>query len=84
MGIITQVLVPLIPEGNIPALYPIVGHVLQWVQGWTGNIGWTMIIFTLMLKMITLPFDIISRKSMKRNAIIQERLAPELEQLEKQ
>ena len=43
-----------------------------------------MVLFTLLLKLLTFPLDYFSRKSMKRNTMIQERLAPELEKLEKQ
>lgn len=69
---------------NLPGLDPVVGQLLNWMNSWIGNIGWTMVLFTLLLKLITFPLDYFSRKSMKRNTMIQERLAPELEKLEKQ
>lgn len=48
------------------------------------NVGVGVIIFTLLLKLITLPFDIISRVSSKKNSIKMEKMRPELERLQKQ
>lgn len=83
MGFI-NFLVAISPLENLPNLDPVVGALLQFINSWAGNICWTMIIFTLALKLLTLPLDYMSRKSMKKNAMIQERLKPELEKLEKQ
>ncbi|MCQ2387515.1 MAG: YidC/Oxa1 family membrane protein insertase [Clostridia bacterium] len=43
-----------------------------------------VILFTLILKAITLPFDFISRSSMRKNSIKMEEMRPELERLQKQ
>ncbi len=40
--------------------------------------------FTLILKLITLPFDYISRSSMRKNSVRMEKMRPELEKLQKQ
>lgn len=61
-----------------------IGAVFNWINSGIGNIGWTMVLFTVLLKLVTFPLDFISRKSMKKNTMIQERLAPELAQLERQ
>ena len=61
-----------------------IGAVFNWINSGIGNIGWTMVLFTVLLKLVTFPLDFISRKSMKKNTIIQERLAPELARLERQ
>ncbi len=89
MGFVTVIAdvvqqVGIILPDNMPGLDPVVGQLLNWMNSWIGNIGWTMVLFTLLLKLITFPLDYFSRKSMKRNTMIQERLAPELEKLEKQ
>ena len=60
-----------------------IGAVFNWINSGIGNIGWTMVLFTVLLKLVTFPLDFISRKSMKKNTIIQERLAPELARLER-
>lgn len=49
-----------------------------------GYIAIGIIFFTLLLKIIPLPLDIISRASTKRNALRMEKMRPELERLQKQ
>ncbi len=82
MGFINLLLaISPIAEGDMPSLN-FIGQFLRMINDWTGNICWTMILFTLVLKLVTFPLDYISRKSMKKNQMIQEMLAPELEKLE--
>ena len=72
---------------TLPALNKGVDWILVQMTGWFGNFGgfaWTMIIFTLMLKIVLFPLDYLSRRSMKKNQMIQESLAPQLAKLEKQ
>ena len=72
---------------TLPALNKGVDWILVQMTGWFGNFGgfaWTMIIFTLMLKLVLFPLDYLSRRSMKKNRMIQESLAPQLAKLEKQ
>jgi len=48
------------------------------------GVGVGVILFTLILKLITLPFDIMSKVSTKKNSIKMEKMRPELEKLQKQ
>ena len=48
------------------------------------SIGVGIILFTLILKAVTLPFDIYSRISTKKNALKMEKMRPELEKLQRQ
>lgn len=48
------------------------------------DVGLGIIIFTLILKLITLPLDIFSRASMKKNALKMEMMRDDLEKLQKQ
>ncbi len=50
----------------------------------TGSVALGVILFTVLLKVITLPFDIISRKSMRKNSLLMEQMRPDLERLQKQ
>ena len=50
----------------------------------TGSVAIGTILFTVILKVITLPFDIISRRSMRKNSLLMEQMRPELERLQKQ
>ena len=43
-----------------------------------------VILFTVVLKLITLPFDYASKASMRKNSIKMEKMRPELEKLQKQ
>ena len=49
-----------------------------------GSIGVGIIMFTVILKLITLPLDIYSRVSTKKMALKQEAMKPELEKLQRQ
>jgi len=60
------------------------GNIIKWLIESCGSIGLGIIIFTLILKLITLPFDIISRVSTKKNAIRMEKMRPQLEKLQRQ
>lgn len=60
------------------------GGILSFLNGIFGNAAWTMIAFTILLKLATFPLDYISRYKMKKNAVITEELKPQLEKLEKQ
>lgn len=59
------------------------GNVIKVLIESFGSIGVGIIVFTLLLKLITLPFDIYSRVSTKKNAITMEKLRPELEKLQR-
>ncbi len=58
--------------------------IIYWLVTITASIWAGIILFTLILKLITLPFDYISRASMRKNNIIMEKMRPELEKLQKQ
>ena len=50
----------------------------------SSSIALGVILFTLILKFITLPFDFLSRASMRKNSLRMEEMRPELEKLKKQ
>ena len=55
------------------------GRLMLWLFGWTGNYGVAVILFALVVKLILLPFQLKSKKSMMRTA----RMTPRLKELEK-
>ncbi len=61
-----------------------IGNIIKWLIEGCNSIGIGIILFTLILKLITLPFDIISRVSMKKNSVMMEKIRPELERLQRQ
>jgi len=61
-----------------------IAAVVQWIVGICGAVWLGVIVFTLLLKLITLPFDYASRSSMRKNSLKMEQMRPELEKLQKQ
>ena len=54
-------------------------RILDWVQSFVGNYGWSVVVFTLLIKLVLLPLDVKSRKSMRAMAL----LNPKMEELKK-
>ena len=84
--LLADVSFPLLQEG-----FTIAGGWFQWlteliralIEG-VGITGVGIILFTLILKAITLPFDVYQRVTMRKQTLIMRRMAPELEKLQKQ
>lgn len=49
--------------------------VLRWAHEMVGNWGWAIIILTVLVRLIVLPFNVFSYKSMKKMQVIQPQLA---------
>ena len=60
------------------------GEVIRWLIEGVGVIGVGIIIFTLILKNIVLPLDIYSRIKSKKQALVMEKMRPQMEKLQKQ
>lgn len=50
------------------------GYVLNFIYGFIGNYGISIIIFTIILKLIMLPISVKQQKSMKKNADMQKKI----------
>ncbi len=61
-----------------------VAVIVKWLVGITSSIAVGIILFTLVLKLITFPFDFYSRYSMRKNSVKMEEMRPDLEKLQKQ
>ena len=53
--------------------------VLDWIYTIVANYGWSIVIFTVLIKVVLMPLDIKNRKGMRKMAQIQ----PELNKLQK-
>ena len=53
--------------------------VRQWIYGWVGNYGWSVVVFTVLIRLILLPLDIKSKKSMRAMTKVQ----PKVQALQK-
>ena len=58
--------------------------VIYWLISVSSSIAMGVILFTIILKLITFPFDLYSRISMKKNSLLMEEMRPELEKLQRQ
>ena len=58
--------------------------IVLWLVTICGSVWLGVILFTLLLKLVTLPFDFISRAKMRKNSLLMEEMRPELEKLQKQ
>lgn len=78
----------LVGIGSINFAEPAMGNflvvIINWLINLTSSIAVGVILFTLILKLITLPFDFFSRVSMRKNSIKMEEMRGELEKLQKQ
>ena len=66
---------------------PITGNfivdIIIWLVG-ISSVTAGIILFTVLLKVVTLPFDFFSKASMRKNSLKMEEMRPELEKLQKQ
>ena len=44
---------------------------LNWIYSWVGNYGWSVVVFTLLIRLVVLPLDIKSRRGMRATMRIQ-------------
>lgn len=70
--------------GSFTAKYAWICDIISKIIGFAGDVGLGIILFTVILKLITLAPDIISRVSMKKNALKMEAMKDDLEKLQKQ
>jgi YidC/Oxa1 family membrane protein insertase len=54
-------------------------NLLTWINGVVGNYGWSIVLFTLLIRIVLLPLDIKSKKSMRAMSQIQ----PKVQALQK-
>ena len=49
-------------------------NLLTWINKLVGNYGWSIVIFTLLIRLVLLPLDIKSKKSMRAMTKVQPKL----------
>ena len=54
-------------------------NALEWIYSWVGNYGWSVVVFTLLVRVVLLPLDIKSKKSMRAMSKVQ----PKVQALQK-
>ncbi len=61
-----------------------IGKIIQWLIEGIGIVGVGIIVFTLILKTITLPLDVYSRVKMKKQSLVMKKMRPQMEKLQQQ
>ena len=54
-------------------------NILAWIRSWVGSWGWSMVVFTIMVRLVLTPLDIKSRMSMRKTT----KLQPQMQALQK-
>ena len=75
---LTQILISSEPE-----LTNLIGKFIDILYGWIGNFGWTVVVFTIFLKILLSPLDIWQKHTMLKNNRAMKVITPELEKLKK-
>ena len=61
-------------------LWPII---INWIQGGVMNYGWTILLFTLLVKVVMSPLDFVVKFTTKKQTLVQQKCAPEIAKLNK-
>jgi len=56
---------------------------INWVRGAVGNLGWTLILVTVLVKLVTTPLDFFVKLSTKKQTLVQQKCAPQVAKLQK-
>ena len=69
---------------NAPELTNLIGKFIYIMYNAIGNYGWTVVVFTIILKVILSPLDFWQKHVTRKNNKAMKKMAPELEKLKKQ
>ncbi len=61
----------------------LVGKLVKAMHGWIGNYGWTVVVFTVCLKLVMLPLDFWQRYSSRKSTLKMKKIQPLLEEIDK-
>lgn len=68
----------------VSAIWKPIIHLLDWINSGIGNFGWTVVVFSIMLRLLILPLDIWQKLSMRKQKAKMDAIRPQLEKLQKQ
>jgi len=71
-------------QENFQVSMNFIGEIVRYIIEGIGIVGVGIIVFTLILKAITLPFDIYQRISMRKQSLVMKNMKDDLEKLQKQ
>lgn len=56
---------------------------INWIQSVVGNLGWTIILVTALIKLVTTPLDFWVKLNTKKQTLLQQKCAPQVAKLQK-
>lgn len=68
---------------SAPELTNLIGKLIYWMYEGIGNFGWTVVVFTIVLKTILSPLDFWQKAVTRKNNRAMKRMKPEIEKLKK-
>lgn len=57
--------------------------IINWIQGAFGNFGWTILFFTLMIKLVMSPLEFLVKLSNKKQQLVQKKCSPQIAKIKK-
>lgn len=60
-----------------------IGLLIRWMHGWIGNYGWTVVVFTVFLKLIMLPLDFWQRYASRKSTLKMQQMQPVIEEIDR-
>ncbi len=61
----------------------VMGKLVKWMHGWVGNYGWTVVVFTVFLKILMLPLDIWQRYASRKSSLKMQQMQPIMESIDR-
>lgn len=61
----------------------LMGQLVRWMHGWIKNYGWTVVVFTVFLKIIMLPLDIWQRYASRKSSLKMQQIQPLMDSIDK-
>lgn len=66
---------------SLPAPTGLWPNLFEWFASWVPNYGWTIVLFTIAVKLLVSPLDFYNRYSTRKNTLIQKRLAGQVQKI---
>ncbi len=61
----------------------VMGKLVRWMHSWIGNYGWTVVVFTVFLKILMLPLDIWQRYASRKSSLKMQQMQPLMDDIDR-
>lgn len=61
----------------------VMGKLVKLMHGWIGNYGWTVVVFTVFLKIVMIPLDMWQRISSRKSSLKMQKMQPLMQEIDK-